>query len=297
MTASVTDLRARDPFTRRTADPVVLAPWLAELARTLPGLLRTYLPGGPIDARTRERIILAVTEVNGCRYCAWIHGSWADYLGEDVEDPAEAEEALLAYARACAEAGTPLDPTPLARVLPPEALGAVRATVAQIEVSNLVGNTVDGLLARFTRKRPLDPLKAVGEAATVAAALPLAVPMLATGAAMRLVRRLAPDVPEIQSPPAAEANLLVALLARTVPAYLANAGVRLVALRLPVPVSVGVRAGRTAATLRIGRGRVAIDNGIGPDALVVLEGDIEPLLQLATGTLVREIATLRLKRD
>ena len=72
---------------------------------------------------------------------------------------------------------------------------------------------------------------------------------------------------------------------------------RLVALRLPVPLSLGVRAGRTSATVRIGRGRVAIDNGIGPDALVVLEGDIEPLLQLATGSLVRELSTLRLKRD
>jgi AhpD family alkylhydroperoxidase len=295
--SSVADARVRDPFPRRTADPVVLTPWLAELARTLPGLVRSYLPGGPIDARTRERVILAVTEVNGCRYCAWIHGSWSDYLGEHVEDPAEAEEALLTYARACAEAGRPLDPAPLASVLPLEAVAAVRATVAQIEVSNLVGNTVDGLLARLTRKRPLDPPRALAEAVTVGAALPLAVPMLATGAAMRLVRRLAPDVPEIQAPPPAEANLLVALLARTVPAYLANAGVRLVALRLPVPVSVGVRAGRTSATLRIGRGRVAIDNGIGPDALVVLEGDIEPLLQLATGTLVREIGSLRLKRD
>lgn len=292
--------RVRDPFPRRTADPVVLAPWFAELARTLPGLVRSYLPGGPIDARTRERVILAVTEVNGCRYCAWIHGSWADYLGDSVDDPDEVEQteqALLTYARACAEAGRPLDPSPLAAVLPAEALGAVRATVAQIEVSNLVGNTVDGLLARLTRKRPLDPVRAVGEAATVAAALPLAVPLLATSAAMRLVRRLAPDIPEVQAPPAAEANLLVHLLARTVPAYLANAGVRLVALRLPMPVSVGIRAGRTAATVRIGRGRVAIDNGIGPDALVVLEGDIEPLLQLATGSLVRELSTLRLKRD
>ena len=150
--------RARDPFPRRTADLVELAPWLAELARTMPDLVRSYLPGGPIDARTRERVILAVTEVNGCRYCAWIHGSWADYLGEGVEDPAEAEEALLTYARACAEAGRPLDVSPLAAVLPADALGAVRATVAQIEVSNLVGNTVDGLLARLTRKRPLDPV-------------------------------------------------------------------------------------------------------------------------------------------
>jgi AhpD family alkylhydroperoxidase len=297
---AVPDPQQRDPFPRRTADPAVLVPWLSELARTAGGLVRSYLPGSPVDARTRERVILAVTEVNGCRYCAWIHGSWSDYLGdrpEAEEEGVRAEEALLAYARACADAGRPLDPAPLRAFLPDEAVAAVRATVAQIEVSNLVGNTVDGLLARLTRKRPLDPPRAVVEAATVAVALPLAVPMLAAGAAMRAVTRLAPEVPAIEQPPAGEANLLVHLLAQTVPAYLANAGVRFAALRLPVPLAVGVRAGRTSATLRIGRGRVSLDNGIGPEAIVVLEGDIDPLLQLATGSLVRELTTLRIRRD
>jgi AhpD family alkylhydroperoxidase len=295
----VPDLQ-RDPFPRRTADPVVLAPWLAELARTAGGLVRSYLPGSPVDARTRERVILAVTEVNGCRYCAWIHGSWADYLGERPDgddDQRHAEEALLLYARACADAGRPLDPEPLRAVLPAEAVDAVRATVAQIEVSNLVGNTVDGLLARLTRKRPLDPPRAALEAVTVVAALPLAVPMLAAGAAMRTVSRLAPAIPTVEQPPSGEANLLVHLLAQTVPAYLANAGVRMALLRLPAPIAVGVRAGRTSATIRIGRGRVAIDNGIGPEAIVVLEGDIDPLLQLATGSLVRELTSLRIRRD
>ncbi len=285
----------RDPFTRRTVDPVVLLPWLAELGRTAGGLVRSYLPGGPIDARTRERVILAVTEVNGCRYCAWIHGSWADYLGDRPDDPAEAEEALLAYARACAEAGRPVDPAPLRAVLPPEAVAAVRATVAQIEVSNLVGNTVDGLLARLRRRRPLDPPRAVAELVTVAAALPVAAPLVGTAAAMRLVARLAPDMPEVEQPPAEEANLLAHLLVKTVPAYLANAGVRAALLRLPFPVALGVRAGRTAATVRIGRGRAEVANGIAPDAVVVLEGDVEPLLQLATGTLVRELSALRIR--
>src|SRR5881392_735089 len=121
----------RDPFPRRTDTLGRLAPWLAELGRTLPGLLASYSPRGPLAPRTRERVILAVTEVNGCRYCAWIHGSWQDFLGE--KGLADADEALLTYARACAEAGTPLDPAPLARSLPPEAVQAVRATVAQIE--------------------------------------------------------------------------------------------------------------------------------------------------------------------
>jgi AhpD family alkylhydroperoxidase len=288
-------VRDRDPFPRRTADPSVLLPWLLELARTAPDLLRSYLPGGPIDPRTREQVILAVTEVNGCRYCAWIHGSWADYLG-GLDDPADVLDALLVHARASAEAGHPLDPGPLREVLPPEVVGGLRATVAQIEVANLVGNTVDGLLARATRARPLDPPRAAAELATVALALPVAVPMLAIGGAMRAVRRLAPEVPTVRTPPAGEANLLVHLLARAVPSYLANAGLRLALLRLPVPVVVGVKAGRTAATVRVGRGAIEVDNGVRPDALLIVEGDVAPLLQLATGHLVREIGSLRVKR-
>ena len=283
----------RDPFPRRTATPDVLVPWLVELVRTVPGLVRSYVPGSPVPPRTRERVILAVTEVNGCRYCAWIHGSWQDFLG-DV-DTADAEEALLAYARACAEAGTPLPADDLLAVLPSDAVGVLRATVAQIEVANLVGNTVDGVLARLTRKRPLDPLALAGELATVGIALPVAVPMLAAAGAMRAIDRIAPPLPEVVSPPAGEANLLAHLLTSALPTYLANALVRLVALGLPAPLAIGVRAGRTSATVRLGRGELAVENGVADDAAFVVEGEVEPLLRLATGSLVRELGSIRLR--
>jgi alkylhydroperoxidase family enzyme len=270
-----------------------MLPWLTEVAATLPGLVRSYAPGGPLDPRTREQIILAVTEVNGCRYCAWIHGSWQEFLGDGSH--VDAEQALLAYARACAEAGRPLPPDDLAAVLPPDAVRAVRATVAQIEVSNLVGNTVDGLLARLARKRPLEPVAFAREVATVAAALPLAVPLLMTAGAMRVAARIAPPLPDVDMPPAGEANLLVHLLAAAAPTYLSNAVVRLALLGLPRPVAVGIRAGRTAATVRIGRGQVAVENGISRDTIVVVEGEVEPLLQLATGSIVRELASVRIR--
>jgi AhpD family alkylhydroperoxidase len=283
----------RDPFPRRTATLGLMVPWIAEVAATLPALVRSYGPGGPLDPRIREQIILAVTEVNGCRYCAWIHGSWQEFLGEGAH--ADAEQALLTYARACAEAGRPLPADELAAVLPPEAVRAVRATVAQIEVSNLVGNTVDGLLARVARKRPLSPFDFAREAATVAAAIPIAVPLLATAGAMRVAARIAPPMPEVDMPPAGEANLLVHLLAAAAPAYLANAVIRLAVLGLPRTVAVGIRAGRTAATVRVGRGRLAVENGIGRDTIVVVEGEVEPLLQLATGSIVRELSSVRIR--
>lgn len=284
---------ARDPFSRRTATPSLLFPWLVELARTPRGLLASYLPGRGIDPTTRERIILAVTEVNGCRYCAWIHGSWHDFLGEDGR--AGAEELLLTFARACADAGRPLDTAPLSDAMPAAAVDAVRATVAQIEISNLVGNTVDGLIARLTRKRPLAPLVAVQEVAVVAAALPLAIPLLALAAALRGVERMAPPTPPVRIAEPGEANLLVHLLAEAAPVLLRNALVRATLLGLPFSAAVAVRAGRTTATVRVGRGGVEVENGIAADARVVVQGEVESLLRLATGDFTQGLGDLRIR--
>jgi alkylhydroperoxidase family enzyme len=283
----------RDPFPRRTATPALLGPWLIEMARTLPGLVSSYVPRGGLDARTRERVIMAVTEVNGCRYCAWIHGSWQDFLGE--LHPIDAEDALLAYARACAEAGRPLPTDDLRTVLPARSVSSVRATVAQIELSNLIGNTVDGVLARFTRKRPLAPLALAREVVTVGVALPLALPLLGAGGLMRLVGRAAPAMPPIDMPSPGEANLLVHLLASAAPTYLANAAVRAAVIGGPFSLAVALRAGRSGATVRFGRGHLAIENGISRDAVIVIEGEVEPLLQLATGSLVRELGAIRIR--
>jgi hypothetical protein len=284
---------AGDPFSRPTATPEAVAPWLLELSRTATGLARSYGPGAVLDARLREQVVLAVTDVNGCRYSAWIHGSWRDFLGG--ADTARAEKGVLAYARACAEAGRPLDPGLVAADLPPGAVQALRATVAQTEVSNLVGNTVDGLVARLTRKRPLDPVPVMREVGTVAAALPVAVPALAAAVAMRLASRLAPSLPSVEAPPPGEANLLVDLLAQALPVWLANAAVRLVVLRLPGTLVVGVRSGRTAATIRLGRGRLVLQNGIADDAAVLVEGDVDPLLRLATGRILRQLPRVRMR--
>ena len=283
----------RDSFSRRTATPTTLAPWLTELVRTLPGLAGSYGRHSALDPRSRQRIILAVTEVNGCRYSAWIHGSWQRFLG-DI-DAVEASEAMLAYARACADAGEPLPTDILRDALPRDAVRSVRAIVAHTEVANLVGNSADSMLARLTRRRPFSPIAFALEAATVAAAVPLAVPLFATAGIMRLANRWAPPMPEVQMPASGEANLLAHLLAGAAPTYLANAAARLVVLGLPNPIAIGVRAGRTSATVRFGRRALVIENGITSDAVAVIEGEVEPLLELATGSIVRELGTIRLR--
>ena len=273
--------------------PRRLLPWMRELSATLPALVRSYVPGAPIDPRVREEIILAVAEVNGCRYCAWIHGSWREFLGQGPHD--DIEQVLLTHARACAEAGHPLPLDDLSLVLPPAALRGVRATVAQIGVATFVGTTFDRLRARATGHVAREPIGFTRDAITVAAAIPVAVPMLATAAAMRLATRVAPRMPEIHLPDGDDANLLVHLLATAVPVYLSNAIVRLATLGLPRPIAIGVRSGRTAATIRVGRGTLAIENGIGPDPVVVVEVEVEALLQTATGSIVRELGGIRIR--
>jgi hypothetical protein len=129
----------------------------------------------------------------------------------------------------------------------------------------------------------------------VAAAVPLAVPLLSTAAAMRALGRLAPPLPEVTMPEKGEANLLVHLLAAAIPTYLSNAAVRLAILGLPFEVAIGLKAGRTTATVRVGRRQVAVENGVAADALAVVEGEVEPLLKLASGNVVGELRKLRLR--
>jgi hypothetical protein len=147
----------------------------------------------------------------------------------------------------------------------------------------------------MTRKRPLDVAAAGLELLTVSAAAPLALPLLGVGAVFRTLHRLAPPLPEVDMPPKGEANLLAHLLAQAVPAYLANAAVRLALLRLPFPVAIAIRAGRTSATLRVGRGRVGVENGVASDAIALVEGEVEPLLRLAAGSVLRQLGTVRVR--
>src|SRR5207248_9257925 len=103
------------------------------------------------------------------------------------------------------------------------------------------------------------------------------------GAVLRTASRLAPPVPAAQMPPAGEANLLVHLLAQLAPTLLANAALRTAVLGSPGVLVVGLKAGRTTATVRAGRGRLAFENGISPAAVMVVDSYVEPLLRLASG--------------
>jgi hypothetical protein len=245
--------------------------WLRELAQTLPGLADAYRPGGPLDARLREQAMLAASEGHGDASCARAHGAWRDFLGE--RDAGAASDAVVAYARACADAHSPVERSELEVALSHDEVRVVRAVVA-------LTSTIAAV-----RRTPPGPMLTA----------PLTISMAGVAAVLATVNRLAPPVPDIEAPADDDANLLTHLVAEAARVWLANAAVRLAVLRLPVPVVVGVRAGRAAATVRVGRGRVRVANGVAPDAVVVVEGEIEPLLRLASGRIVRQLGGVRVR--
>lgn len=265
-----------------------LSTWLAELLSVPLGAVDAYVPGTRgVNARTREQLILAVTEVNGCRYTAWVHGAWLDFLG-----PRDLDEALVPlfdYARACARAGVPLDTTTLEAAYPAALVRSVRATVAHAELANLVETTVDELGANLAAGKRRSLPNVVQDTATLVMAAPFVVPTVVAAASMKALAVLAPSLPRIELPPAGDANLVVHLLAEAAPTYLGHAVVRTGLVYSPVPMAIAFRMEGTAATIRIGRGHVAIDNGVQPDALLVVDGGIEPLLQTVAGSILRDL--------
>ena len=118
-----------------------------------------------ISFEFRERLMMVVTEVNGCRYCSYYHARQslaagipeselrellAGTIPHDV--PATELPALL-YARAWAET----DAHPVAEaeqhlddVYGAERAAAIRIALRMIRIGNLLGNTGDYLLYRLT---------------------------------------------------------------------------------------------------------------------------------------------------
>ncbi|MCU1497006.1 MAG: hypothetical protein JWM47_959, partial [Acidimicrobiales bacterium] len=130
--------------------------------------------------------------------------------------------------------------------------------------------------------------------AAVAIGLPVTLPPVAAGAVLAALGRLAPAAAPIEVD--ADPNLLTQLLAETLPTWLGSAWGRTLVARLPVEVAVAVRSGLTGATVRIGRGRVRVANGIAEDIWAIFDGEIDALLRAGSSTLSRELRSHRLRR-
>jgi AhpD family alkylhydroperoxidase len=113
-----------------------------------------------IPAAFRERLMLAVTAVNGCRYCSYFHARQALQSGIESDEinrllagdvagcPVEEAVAVL-YAQHWAESNAHPDPEAVLRLQQTygaEKAGAINVLLHIIRLGNLLGNTWDFLL-------------------------------------------------------------------------------------------------------------------------------------------------------
>lgn len=128
---------------------------------------RRAQPHAAVSPALRERLMLVVTSVNQCRYCAVFHSRAAQLsgiipseiallLGGEFQHVPDFELPALAYARRWAEAaGTP-DRSLAAQLVVCyglELAAGIELVLRAIQIGNLLGNTGDYLLFQISGGR------------------------------------------------------------------------------------------------------------------------------------------------
>ena len=128
-------------------------------------LVRSAMRSGGISFGFRERLMMVVTDVNGCRYCTWYHSTQSikaglsdDELrvlleGQIPQDTPSEEIPALVYARHWAQANGMPEPEAarsLAEVYSEERAALINVILRMIRAGNLMGNTLDWLLYRIS---------------------------------------------------------------------------------------------------------------------------------------------------
>jgi AhpD family alkylhydroperoxidase len=154
----------KKPFKRRLYPSV--GDFMADLRATMgrPRQMRAVMRGDSLDPAFRERLMLAVTAVNGCRYCSYYHARQALMVGIGPEEaealaagvmdncPPEQLPAML-YAQHWAESDARPDPAACDRIV--ELYGtrtteAIELALHAIRIGNMAGNTFDYVLHRLS---------------------------------------------------------------------------------------------------------------------------------------------------
>ena len=126
--------------------------------------MKPLMRGEIIDGRFRERLMLAVTAVNRCKYCSYAHAKQAlvEGLKEEeikalqdgiLDDCPESELPGLLYAQHWAETQGKPEPEvreQLGAAYNAETVGAIELTLRTIQMGNLLGNTADYILYRLS---------------------------------------------------------------------------------------------------------------------------------------------------
>jgi len=131
-----------------------------------PVILKSYIK--PATSRAlREKIMLAVTSVNDCRYCSWAHTHLALSNGVDVDEvneilkhggtPADnnSDAAAILFAQHYADTNGKINKDAMVELKKFYSASQIREIMGYIHtiyIGNLSGNTFDALLLRFSGK-------------------------------------------------------------------------------------------------------------------------------------------------
>ncbi len=128
-------------------------------------LVKEAMRNGAISFGFRERLMMVVTQVNGCRYCTWYHSAQSikaglsddelrALLAGQIPDGAPAEEmAALVYAQHWAQTNAMPDPEAarsLVETYSDDRAAMITVILRMIRAGNLMGNTLDWLLNRIS---------------------------------------------------------------------------------------------------------------------------------------------------
>ncbi len=266
--------------------------WFSALVPRLPTVARCHLPGAPLDARRRELVSTVVAEAAGNDALARLHAGWLDLLGP--VELTEGDDELLAWASAAARGGPTVDGGGLPDDLSPSARRAATALVVHGVVAAVTAERAASLGDRVAGRSPRNARGALADLAVVAMGGPVTAPTTLIGAALGALGRLAPPTPAIDLDD--DPNLLAQLLAETLPTWFGSAWGRTLVARLPVEIPVAVQSGLTGATVRVGRGRVSVRNGVADDVWALFDGEVDALLRAGTHSLARELRAARPRR-
>lgn len=150
----------------RIFSPIEFYRHLPRAFRAIPVMARSQRKG-LISKSFTEKIMLAVTQVNGCRYCSWFHTRVAlkegiskteihTLLGGEFEGADEDELLALLYAQHYADTnGRPEEKSrrKLYEVYGKDRARGIEASIKAITVGNIYGIAIDGLMRRLKGKK------------------------------------------------------------------------------------------------------------------------------------------------
>jgi AhpD family alkylhydroperoxidase len=150
-------------FKKRTISATQLGRRLAALVPELGTMYRVWAKK-EVDPGFREELMLAVSRLNGCRYCSWGHHEWAQISGVSNEELAQLEQldpsgfdrrkwVAISYARALVKEDFRRVQPELRRAVQhkfsPREIRQIELIANVMDVGNRTSNTFDAMLSRF----------------------------------------------------------------------------------------------------------------------------------------------------